>query len=321
MKAIVHRRYGSPDVLRLEDIDRPIVDDDGVLVRVRAASVNAFDWHIMRGLPYLVRTSAGVRKPSRVVAGVDLAGQVEAVGRNVTEFRVGDEVFGERGGAFAEYVVGTASNFVPKPANLTFGEAAAVPMAGFTALQALRDKGHVQAGQRVLITGAGGGVGTFAVQLAKAFGAEVTGVCHTTNVEMLRSIGADHVIDYTRDDYTRSAQRYDLLLDIGASRSLVASRRVLGPRGVLVVVGAPAGQWLAPLLRPVAAVVLSRFGRRKLKPFLAERRMVDLVILKELIEAGQVRPVIDRAYPLSETAAAIRRLEAGHVRGKVVITV
>ena len=321
MKAIVHRRYGSPEVLRLEDIDRPIVDDDGVLVRVRAASVNAFDWHIMRGLPYLVRTSAGVRKPSRVVAGVDLAGQVEAVGRNVTEFRPGDEVFGERGGAFAEYVVGTGSNFVPKPANLTFEEAAAVPMAGFTALQALRDKGQVQPGQHVLVTGAGGGVGTFAVQLAKAFGAEVTGVCHTTNVEMLRSIGADHVIDYTRDDYTRSAERYDLLLDIGASRSLVASRRILGSRGVLVVVGAPAGQWLAPVLRPAAAVVLSRFGSRTLKPFLAERRMDDLVILRELIEAGKVRPVIDRAYPLSETAAAIRRLEAGHVRGKVVITI
>jgi NADPH:quinone reductase-like Zn-dependent oxidoreductase len=321
MKAVVHRRYGSPDVLRLEDIDRPIVDDDSVLVRVRAASVNAFDWHIMRGLPYVVRTSAGVRKPSRVVAGVDLAGQVEAVGRNVVGFRPGDEVFGERGGAFAEYVVGTGSNFVPKPANLTFEEAAAVPMAGFTALQALRDKGRVQPGQRVLITGAAGGVGTFAVQLAKAFGAEVTGVCHTTNVEMLRSIGADHVIDYTRDDYTRMAERYDLILDIGASRSLVASRQILAPLGVLVVVGAPMGQWLAPLLRPLAAVVLSRFGSRKLKPFLAERRMDDLLALKELIEAGRVKPVIDRAYRLSETAAAIRRLEAGHVRGKVVITV
>jgi NADPH:quinone reductase-like Zn-dependent oxidoreductase len=321
MKAIVHRRYGSPDVLRLEDIERPAVGDDSVLVRVRAASINAFDWHLMRGLPYLVRTSAGLRRPTRLVAGVDLAGQVEAVGAKVTEFRPGDEVFGERGGAFAEYVSGLEGNFVSKPANLTFEEAAAVPMAGFTALQALRDKGHVQAGQRVLITGAGGGVGTFAVQLAKAFGATVTGVCHTTNVEMLRSIGADEVIDYTRDDYTRSSKRYDLLLDISATCSLAASRRVLDRDGVLVVVGAPPGQWLAPVLRPVGALVLSRFGSRKLKPFLAERRKEDLIVLREMIEAGGVRPVIDRVYPLDETAAAVRRVEEGHVRGKVVITI
>ena len=321
MKAIVHRRYGSPDVLALEDIEPPAVDDESVLVRVRAASINAFDWHIMRGLPYIVRTSAGLRRPSRIVAGVDLAGQVEAVGRHVTEFRPGDEVFGERGGAFAEYVSAKAVNFVPKPASLTFEEAAAVPMAAFTALQALRDKGQVRAGQRVLISGAGGGVGTFAVQLAKAFGAHVTGVCHATNVDMVRSIGADDVIDYARVDFTRTEERYDLLLDIAASHSLVASRRVLTPSGVLVLVGAPPGQWLGPLLRPATAVVLSRFGGRTLKPFLAERRKEDLIILRDLIDAGKVRPVIDRAYPLSETAAAIRHVEDDHVHGKVVITI
>jgi len=321
VKAIVHHRYGSPDVLELEDIDKPAVNDDGVLVRVRAASVNAFDWHIMRGLPYLVRTSEGLRKPKRIVAGVDMAGQVEAVGKDVTRFQPGDEVFGERSGAFAEYVHGKEKNFALKPANLTFEQAAAVPMAGFTALQALRDKGHVQAGQRVLINGAAGGVGTFSVQIAKAFGADVTGVCNTRNVKMIRSIGADHVIDYTREDFTRNGQRYDLILDVAANRSLSDCRRVLDSDGTLVVVGAPDGQWLAPVARLVGAVLFSRIGSRKMLPFLANFANDDLIVLKELIEAGKVTPVIDKTYTLSETPEAIRHVETGHPQGKVVITV
>jgi NADPH:quinone reductase-like Zn-dependent oxidoreductase len=275
----------------------------------------------MRGLPYLVRISEGVRKPKRSAAGVDLAGDVEAVGKNVTQFQPGDEVFGERGGAFAEYVCGTENKFVLKPANLTFEQAAAVPMAGFTALQALRDRGHVQPGQRVLINGAAGGVGTFAVQIAKAFGADVTGVCSTRNVDMVRSIGADQVVDYTREDFTRSERRYDLILDVAASRSLTDCRRVLDSNGIFVVIGAPDGRWVAFLARVLGAVLLSRFGSRKMLPFLAEFSNADLIVLKELIEAGKVTPVIDRTYPLSETAEAIRYIEEGHARGKVVITV
>ena len=321
MKAIVHGRYGSPDVLELQEIDKPVVSDDTVLVRVRAASVNAYDWHIMRGLPYLVRTSEGLRKPKRSVAGVDLAGEVEEVGKNVTQLRVGDEVFGERGGAFAEYVCAKANNFALKPGNLTFEQAAAVPMAGFTALQALRDKGHVQPGQRVLINGAAGGVGTFAVQIAKAFGADVTGVCSTRHVDIIRSIGADRVIDYTQEDFTRSDLRYDLILDVAASRSLSDCRRVLGSNGIFVVIGAPPGHWIAPVARVLAAVLYSRVGSRKMLPFLAKSNNADLVALKELIEAGKVTPVVDRTYALSEAADAIRYLEEGHPQGKVVITV
>ncbi len=321
MQAIVHDRYGPPDILERREIDRPAVEDDTVLVRVRAASVNAFDWHIMRGDPYLIRTESGLRRPKRRVAGVDLAGVVEAVGRDVTEFRPGDAVFGEHGGAFAEFVATRTADLAPKPANLTFQQAAAVPMAGFTALQALRDKGQVQPGQRVLVTGAAGGVGTFAVQLAKAFGAEVTAVCHTSGVELVRSIGADHVLDYTHDDVTKGAERYDLILDIAAANSVRAYRRVLTPGGVFVVIGAPKGRWFAPVRRPLAAVVLTRLGTQRLLPFLAERRKTDLLALTELIEAGQVTPAIDSTYALSDTAEAIRHLEAGHVRGKVVISV
>ena len=320
MKAFVRQRYGSPDVLELVEIDQPTVDDDGVLVGVRAASINAYDWHLLRGLPYLVRTSEGLRRPKRQAMGVDLAGEVVAVGTNVTQFKVGDAVFGERGGAFAEYVCAREAGLALKPANLSFEEAAAVPMAGFTALQGLRDKGAVQAGQHVLVTGAAGGVGTFGVQLAKAFGAEVTAMCASQHVEMVRAIGADHVIDYTREDFTRGGRRYDLILDVAASQSLRACRRALRPGGVLVVVGAPKGQWLAPVLHVVAAVVLSRVGSQRLLPFLAERRQADLIALKDLIEAGAVRPVIDRTYPFDETAAALRHIETGHPGGKVVIT-
>ena len=321
MKAIVNTRYGSPDDLELKEIDKPVVDDDRVLVRVRAASVNPYDWHMMRGLPYIVRMGEGLRKPKRTVPGIDVAGQVEAVGKHVTQFQPGDEVFGGCGGAFAEYVRPREKFLVPKPANLSFEQAAAVPTAGWTALQALRDHGQLQAGQRVLINGAAGGVGTFAVQIAKALGAAVAGVCSTRNVDFVRSIGADEVIDYTREDFTRRGQQYDLVLDAVGNRSLSAYRRVLASTGTLVLVGAPAGRWIGPLAPLLKARVLSPFVSQRMIWFLAQQTKEDLAVLKELIEAGKVTPVIDRIYPLSETADAIRYLEAGHARGKVVITV
>jgi NADPH:quinone reductase-like Zn-dependent oxidoreductase len=323
MKAIVRERYGSPDVLELKVVPKPVVDDDSMLVRVRAASINAYDWHMMRGSPYLVRMSEGLRKPKNIAMGVDLAGQVEAVGKNVTQFRPGDEVFGARVGALAEYVRGgPKSSLAPKPAGLTFEQAAAVNMAGTTALQGLRDKGRIQPGQRVLINGASGGVGTFAVQIAKAFGAHVTAVCSTRNVEMVRSIRADEVIDYTQQDFTRSGQRYDLIFDVAASRSLSDCRRVLAPNGILVMVGVKGGRRMAPIAaRLLAGVVYSRFASRKMLPFLAHNSTEDLLVLKQLIESGKVRPVIDRTYPLTQTAEAIRYLEEGHARGKVVIIV
>ncbi len=320
MKAITSHTYGSPDLLTLVDIDTPMVADDSVLVRVRAASVNALDWHLMRGEPYIARLTDGFRRPRQAVPGVDLAGQVEAVGRNVTAFRPGDDVFGARAGAFAEFVCGRERNFVPKPVGLTFEQAAAVPTAAITALQGLRDKGQVQAGQKVLINGAGGGVGTFAVQIARSFGADVTGVTSTASVDLVRSIGAHRVIDYTREDFTRSGQRYDLILDIGGNRSMSDCRRVLVPDGTLVVVGGPAGRWFGPLARPLEALVLSRFVSQRMLPFLAHQSKEDLVVLKELIEAGKVSPVIDRCYPLVEAPEAIRYVEDGHARGKVVIT-
>lgn len=319
MKAIVSTRYGSPDVMQLQEVDKPEVTDDGALVRVRATSVNPYDWHSLRGEPYVMRLGSGLRRPQTTVLGIDVAGIVEAVGKNVTDLQPGDEVFGVRSGAFAEYVSGR--NFVPTPVGLTFEQAAAVPVAGLTALQALRDKGAVQPGQRVLIYGAGGGVGTFAVQIAKAFGADVTAVTSTSNVAVVRSIGADRVIDYNRDDFTRSGQRYDLVLDIGAKRPLWKYRRVLEPDGTLVLVGGSAGRWIGPVVRAMGALALSRFVSQTLRPFLSDVNKEDLLLLKELIEAGKVTPVIDRTYPLSETADAIRYLETGRARGKVVITV
>jgi NADPH:quinone reductase-like Zn-dependent oxidoreductase len=321
MKAILFRRYGSPEVLRLEDIDMPVVGDDTVLVRVHAASVNALDWHRVRGRPYLVHLSDGLRKPKLPRFGVDLAGQVEAVGSNVTQFRPGDEVFGARTGAFAEYVAGSEGNFVLKPANLTFEQAAAIPVAATTALQGLRDRGHLQPGQRVLVNGAAGGVGHFAVQIAKALGAEVTGVSSTPNLEMLRSIGADEVIDYTSANFTKLGKRYDLILDIAGRESLLASRRALTPQGTLVVVGGPGGRWIAPADRAAKAVVLSRFVSQSLLPFFAAITKDDLGVLRELAEAGKLSPVIDRRYPLHQVPDAIRYLETMHARGKVVITV
>jgi NADPH:quinone reductase-like Zn-dependent oxidoreductase len=319
MKAIVNTRYGSPDVMKLGEVDKPEVADDGVLVRVRATSANPFDWHALRGQPYIMRMGGGLRGPKQTVLGVDAAGVVEAVGRNVTDLRVGDEVFGVRSGAFAEYVSGR--NFVPMPAGLTFEQAAAVPVAGLTALQGVRDIGAIQPGQTVLIYGAGGGVGTFAVQIANAMGADVTGVTSTGNVELVRSIGADRVIDYAREDVTRSRQRYDVILDIGAKRPLLTLRRVLARDGTLVLVGGSRGNWIGPVARALGAVVLSRFGSQTLRPFLSDVSKDDLLALKDLIEAGKVRPVIDRTYPLSETAEAIRYLETGRARGKVVIAV
>jgi NADPH:quinone reductase-like Zn-dependent oxidoreductase len=324
MKAVVREKYGSPDVLELRDIDRPVVDDDGVLVRVRAASLNAYDWHMLRGSPYLVRMMTGLRKPKSSAMGVDMAGQVEAVGKNVTKFRPGDEVFGARHGALAEYVTGTDKSFFgPKPAGMTFEQAAAVNMAGTTALQGLRDKGQIKSGQRVLIVGASGGVGTFAVQIAKAFGAHVTAVCSTRNVDQARSLGADEVIDYTKEDFTKSGRRYDLILDIAASSSLSSRRRVLEPNGILVGVGAADGgrRMTSIVAGLIETAVVSRFGSQKMPFFLAKNSTEDLLVLKELIEAGKIRPVIDRTYPLSETADALRYLEEGHARGKVVITV
>jgi len=322
MKAIVYDRYGSPDVLELREIDTPVPKDDQVLVRVHAASVNPLDWHRLRGQPLFMRGSEGLARPKNTGLGADLAGRVEAVGNDVAEFQPGDEVFGMSIRTLAEYVAVSDEGVVRKPANLTFEEAAAVPVAAFTALQGLRDKGGIQPRQKVLINGAAGGVGTFAVQIAKSFGADVTGVCSTRNVELVRSIGADHVVDYTQEDFTRSGQRYDLILDAVGNRSLSALRRVLKPNGTLALAGAAKGRSGGrPMLFLMRAVLMGRFVSQTVAPYLAKRSRDDLVLLKELIEAGKVTPVIDRSYPLSEVGEAIRYLEAGHAQGKVVVTV
>jgi NADPH:quinone reductase-like Zn-dependent oxidoreductase len=323
MKAIVQDRYGSPDVLELREIDKPVVKDDEVLVRVRAASANPADWHYMRGLPYIMRPQAGLGKPKNNVLGRDVAGQVEAVGKAVTTFRLGDEVFANvETGGFAEYACVSEGFLEPKPANLTFEQAAAVPLAALTALQGLRDAGRVHPKQKVLIIGASGGVGTFAVQIAKSFGAEVTGVCSTRNVEMVRSLGADDVIDYTHRDFTQSGQKYDLIFQLAGTRSPSDCRRALTSKGTLVVSsGESDGRWIGPVDRMIKASVLSPFVSQKLGSFLAKPNKDDLRFLKELIEDGKLKPVIDRTYPLSEAPDAIRYLEEGHARGKVVITV
>ena len=320
MWAIVNNRYGSPDDLKLQEIDKPTVGDDAVLIRVAAASVNPYDWHVMRGVPYLIRLLRGLRGPKSSLFGADVAGHVETVGKNVTQVRPGDEVFGWGDGTFAEYVCVDESSCLHKPNRLTFEQAAAVPLAGCTALQALRDGGRLQQGNSVLINGASGGVGTFAVQIARALGAEVTGVSSTRNVDLVRSIGANHVVDYNVENFTLSGKRYDLILDLIANHSLSAFNRVLKPRGTLVLAGGGAGRWLGPLARPLKAVVLSRFYSQRCVAFLASLKKEDGVFLSELIEAGRVTPVIDRTYRLSEAPEAIRYLEAGHARGKVVIT-
>ncbi len=322
MKAIVYDRYGSADVLELKDVDKPVVKDDDVLVRVRAASANPLDWHFMRGQPYIMRPQSGLRGPKRRVLGNDMAGEVEAVGKNVTRFRPGDEVIGDVNGSFAEYVSVTKAPLGLKPANLTFEQAAAVPVAGVTAVQGLRDHGRVQPGQKVLIIGASGGVGTFAVQIAKSFGADVTGVCSTRNVEMVRSIGADHVIDYTQEDFTKSGQKYDLIFQLAGTRSPSDCRRALTSKGTLLLSsGESPGRWIGPVGRTIKAVVSSPFVSQRLSPFLAKRSEEDLEVLKELIESGKVAPVIDRTYPLSEAPEAVRYVEEGHAQGKVVITI
>ena len=324
MKAIVYHDYGSADVLRLGEIEKNLPNDNQVLVKVRAAAANPLDWHYMRGTPYIVRMDSGLFKPKVGRLGVDMAGVVEAVGRNVTRFKPGDEVFGTGGGAFAEYVLASESKVVLKPANLTFEQAAAVPVAALTALQGLRDKGRIQPGQKVLINGASGGVGTFAVQIAKSFGADVTGVCSTRNVDMVRALGADHVIDYTREDFTLGAQRYDLILDNVGNHSLLAFRRVMNPKANYVLIGGGGpddGRWIGPMAGPVKALMLSPFVSQEFGMLLASINQADLAILTELMEAKKVTPVIDRTYTLSEVPAAIRYLEEGHARGKVVITV
>jgi NADPH:quinone reductase-like Zn-dependent oxidoreductase len=321
VNAITTHRYGPPDVLELEEVDEPVVEDDEVLVGVRAASINPRDWHFLRGLPTIMRP-LGLRRPKNGVLGSDVAGQVEAVGKTVTRFRPGDEVFAHvLAGAFAEYTCVSEEVLGLKPANLTFEQAAAVPLAALTALQGLRDYGRIQAGQKVLIIGASGGVGTFAVQLAKSFGAEVTGVCSTRNVDLVRSIGADHVIDYTQEDFTQGGQKYDLIFQLAGTRSPADCRRALTSKGTLVLSsGESDGRWIGPIDRIMKAVVLSPFVSQRLGTFEAKRSKEDLQVLKELIEAGKVSPVIDRTYPLSEVPEAIRYLEEGHARGKVVIT-
>jgi NADPH:quinone reductase-like Zn-dependent oxidoreductase len=324
VKAIVRDEYGSPDVLELRDIDKPeIADDEEVLVRVRAAGVGRDVWHVMTGLPYPIRLAGyGLRAPKNPVIGSDVAGVVEALGKNVTRFQPGDEVFGIGKGSYAEYARAPEDKLAPKPANLTFEQAAAVAISGLTALQGLRDHGKVRPGQEVLVIGASGGVGTFAVQLAKALGAHVTGVCSTTKVDMVRSIGADRVIDYTQEDFAEGDQRYDLILDIGGNSSLSRLRRALTLQGTLVITGGEGGgRWLGGTDRQIRALMLSPFVGQKLGTFVNSENHEDMIFLKELIEAGKVTPVIDRTYPLSEVPEAIRYLEEGHAQGKVVITV
>lgn len=323
MKAIVQKRYGSSDVLLLSDIDKPTVGDDDVLVRVHAADVQTADWHIMTGRPYLIRMMGfGFRAPKARVRGIDVAGRVEAVGKNVTEFSPGDLVFGACNGSFAEYVCARENRLAPKPTNLSFEQAATIPVSATSALQGIRDAGQVQAGQKVLVIGAAGGVGLFAVQLAKAFGAHVTGVCSTARIELVRSIGADDVIDYTQDDFTDGSRRFDLILDTAGNRSLWRLRRALTPKGTLVIVGGEkGGRLLGGIGRSLLAIMLSPFTSQNLRGLMAVQRKEDLQFLTKLIEAGKVTPVIDRTYSLSEVPEAIRQLEKGHPNGKIVITV
>lgn len=328
MKAIVYTNYGSPEVLKCEELEKPAPNDNEVLIKVRAASVNPYDWHFLRGMPYLLRMQLGLRKPKDIRLGVDVAGQVEAAGKNIRQFKPGDEVFGCARGAFAESACASEAKLARKPEKVTFEQAASVPIAGLTALQGLRrgglsEKGQNQSAKKVLINGAAGGVGTFAVQIAKACGAEVTGVCSTRNLEIVRSIGADHVIDYTKDDFTKSGQRYDLILDCIANHSLSAFQRILNTQGNYVMVGAVdgGGGWMIGVIaRLLGARVLSWFGSKKLVLAGAKITQEDLTTLGDLMKTGKVTPVIDRRYPLSEVTEAIRYLEQRHARGKVVIT-
>jgi len=325
MKAIVQDRYGSPDaVVELKEIDVPAVMDDEVLVRVRAATAR-WAWDIPSAIRYIGRVSVRFRKPRNDVPGLEMAGQVEAVGKNVKQFQLGDEVFGWGKGALAEYVSVSQDQLALKPANLTFEQSAVVPLSGFTALQGLCDKGDLQPGQKVLIVGASGGVGTFAVQIAKALGAEVTGVCSTSNLELVRELGGDYVIDYTQEDFTENGQSYDLILDMAGDRSLSEYRRALSPEGTLVMVGASGSTSSHPYVRALGrwfrALVISPFVHQRLRALMSTKNQQDLIAVKELIEAGKLKPVISARYPLSEVPKAIRHFDEGHIRGKVVITV
>jgi NADPH:quinone reductase-like Zn-dependent oxidoreductase len=322
MQAAVRRCYGSPDVIEMANIEKPLPKDDEVLVRVYAASVNPLDWHELRGSPYLLRLLTGLGKPDGIRMGVDYSGTIEAIGANVTTFKPGDDVFGGRNGAFAQYVTVTADRAIAlKPANMTFEQAASVGIAGITALQALRDKGKLQSGQRVLINGASGGVGTFAVQIAKSFGAEVTAVCSTRNVELVQSIGADHVFDYKKEDYTDSGEKYDLIIDNVGNHGLLANRGVLTEDGKLVMIGGAKGNWIAPLKGPLKALMLSPFVNQELLLILAEFNQGDLNVLGDLMQSGAMTPVIDRTYSLYELQEAIAYSEEGHAQGKIIITV
>jgi NADPH:quinone reductase-like Zn-dependent oxidoreductase len=324
MKAVVGRCYGSPDVLAIEDVEKPVPADDELLVKIHAASVNPLDWHYARGEPYLMRIEAGFGAPKDPRVGVDFAGTVEAVGRNVTRYKAGDEVFGGQNGALAEYLtVAEDGNFARKPAGLGFDQAAAINVAGLTALQTLRDRAGLRPGQKVLINGASGGVGTFAVQIAKSLGAEVTGVCSTRNVELVRSIGADHVVDYTREDFTRGDQKYDVVMDNVANRGVLEVRRILKPEGKLILIGGggtDANPWIGAFKAPIKALFVSWFVDQDLGMFISHASGEDLATLAGMTEAGALKPVIDRRFPLAEAAEAMRYLETGRARGKVIVT-
>lgn len=321
MQAIIYCDYGGPEVLRLAEIAKPVPKDDQVLVKVRAAAVNPYDWHFMRGEPYLMRLGAGLRKPQNSRFGVDFAGTVETVGKNVTRLKPGDAVFGGRTGAFAQYLAIAERSVTLKPENISFEQAGGIQIAGMTALQGLRTKGELQSGQSVLINGASGGVGTFAVQIAKALGAHVTGVCSTRNVEMVRGLGADRVIDYKNEDFTQGAERYDLILDMVGNRSLRECRRVLKPEGRYVMIGGKKGRWIRPMDRALRAMLFSLFVEQEMGMMVSEFNRDDLDFLRDLMAAGKLTPVLDRTYPLAQAAEAIRYLEEGHARGKVVLVV
>jgi NADPH:quinone reductase-like Zn-dependent oxidoreductase len=325
MKAVVQDRYGGPEVLEFRDIDQPVPSDTEVLVKVRAAGVHRGDWHVMTGLPYMIRLvvpTLGPRAPKVPVLGMDVAGRVEAVGKDVTRFQPGDEVFGWTDGSFAEYAIAPEDHLAAKPAGLSFEEAAVVPISGLAALQAVRDVGEVQAGQTVLVIGAAGAVGWFAVQLAKAFGAQVTGVASTSQLELVGSVGADEVIDYTREDVTDGARQWELIVDTGGRRTLAQLRRALTPTGTLVIVGGEGGgRWLGGFLRNLRAPLLSRFIGQRLRMLSSKPNQDDLQVLRELIEAGKLRPLVGRTYPLGEVPEAMRALEAGKTLGKIAIIV
>jgi NADPH:quinone reductase-like Zn-dependent oxidoreductase len=320
MKAIFYSCYGSPDVLEFTELEKPEPLDDEVLIKVHAASVNPYDWHFMRGSPYVMRLMSGLGAPDDKGLGADFAGTVEAIGKDVSRFKPGDEVFGAASGAFAEYVIKRESgSVVLKPAGVSFEQAASIPIAAITALQALRDRGKIKSAQKVLINGASGGVGTFAVQIAKSFGAEVTGVCSTRNLEMVKSIGADHVFDYKKEDYTESGEQFDLIVDLVGNHGLLKNRRVLSPNGIMVIVGGPKGNWIGPMMGMIKAPLLSLFVEQQFLDLLAELRQEDLTLLGELIETGKILPVIDKRFELSKVPDAIRYSETGRARGKIII--